>query len=51
VVLARGYIQVGIGEPKLIILYAWKKEYALTLTVFTFELHLTPIVNLGWDGN
>ena len=51
VVLARGYLQVGIGDPKLSILFAWKMQYALTLTVVPFEFHLPPIVTLGWDGH
>ena len=51
VVLARGYLQVGIGDPKLSILFAWKMQYALTLTVVPFEFHLPPIVILGWDGH
>jgi hypothetical protein len=51
VVLARGYLQVGIGDPKLSILSAWKMQYALTLTVVPFEFHLPPIVILGWDGH
>jgi hypothetical protein len=51
VVLARGYLQVGIGNPKLSILSAWKMQYALTLTVVPFEFHLPPIVILGWDGH
>jgi hypothetical protein len=51
VVLARGYLQVGIGDPKLSILFAWKMQYALTLTVVPFEFHLPPIVILGWDGD
>jgi hypothetical protein len=51
VVLARGYLQVGIGDPKLSILSAWKMQYALTLTVVPFEFHLPPIVTLGWDGH
>jgi hypothetical protein len=38
VVLARGYLQVGIGDPKLSILFAWKMQYALTLTVVPFEI-------------
>ena len=50
VVLARGYLQVGIGDPKLSILFAWKMQYALTLTVVPFEFHLPPIVILGWGG-
>ena len=51
VVLARGYLQVGIGDPKLSILFACKMQYALTLTVVPFEFHLPPIVILGWDGH
>ena len=51
VVLARGYLQVGIGDPKLSILFAWKMQYALTLTLVPFEFHLPPIVILGWDGH
>ena len=50
-VLARGYLQVGIGDPKLSILSAWKMQHALTLTVVPFEFHLPPIVILGWDGH
>jgi hypothetical protein len=50
VVLARGYLH-GIGDPKLSILFAWKMQCALTLTVVPFEFHLPPIVILGWDGH
>jgi hypothetical protein len=50
VVLARGYLH-GIGEPKLSILFAWRMQYALTLTVAPFEFRLPPIVILGWDDH
>ena len=38
VVLARGYLQVGIGDPKLSILFAWKMQYALTLTLVPIRI-------------
>jgi hypothetical protein len=31
--------------------FAWKMQYALTLTLVPFEFHLPPIVILGWDGH
>jgi len=51
VVLARGYLQVGIGDPKLSILSAWKMQYALTLTVVPFEFPPATHRILGWDGH
>ena len=51
VVLARGYLQVGVGDPKAQHPFCLEMQYALTLTVVPFEFHLPPIVILGWDGH
>jgi hypothetical protein len=41
---------VGIGDPKLSLLFAWKMQNALALTVVPSQFNLPSISVLSWDG-
>jgi hypothetical protein len=49
-VVSARYLQVGVADPKLSILFAWKMQYALALTGVPLQLNLPSITIVGWDG-
>jgi hypothetical protein len=49
-VVSARYLQVGVADPKLSILFARKMQYALALTVVPSQFNLPSIPILGWDG-